>query len=241
MKNKKLEEWANSFSGCDGGDINSDVWLCGIEWGYTNTTDKDREEYYEKTLPTWIKKGKEKLNTDYNFFEDKESDGTEYPFNLAFKKIFFSIQKELNFPNKLLKLNLSPIPFNKDNDKLWTQPIQEATNFETKESFMKYIINLNRFTKIRDKYKPKLIFCIGNGRRTEFVNTFFGKYNLKLQGATIRPDINEKNQNNRYIYYAKYDNTLFVVTPFSTNSNGLNSDFLKEEVAKKIIKLLQET
>lgn len=28
-----FKEWACSLSGCDGGDINADTWLCGIEWG----------------------------------------------------------------------------------------------------------------------------------------------------------------------------------------------------------------
>jgi hypothetical protein len=29
--NKKFQDWACSFSGCDGGNLEAGVWLCGIE------------------------------------------------------------------------------------------------------------------------------------------------------------------------------------------------------------------
>lgn len=238
METNNIEKWANSFSGCDGGDINSDVWLCGIEWGYTNATDEDREKYYEKELPSWIKKGEDKANIDYDFFEDKGENGKEYPFNLAFKKIYSSIQKDFNFPNKLFKFNLSPVPFNQDDNKLWTQNIIKATGFNNKNDFMKYIMSLNRFTKIRDEYKPKLIVCIGNSRKIDFLHTFFGKYNLKLKSEIIKN--NEENKTNRYMSYVKHDHTTLVVIPFATSASGLNSDYLKNQVAKKIVELLNE-
>ncbi len=239
IKNKNIEKWANSFSGCDGGDINSSVWLCGIEWGYSGVTDNDREKYYKEELPTWIKRGEEKQNTSYDFFEDKDEQGNEYPFNLAFKKIYSSIQKDLNFPNKIFKLNLSPVPFNKDDNELWTQNIIDATGLATKNDFMKYIISLHRFSKIRQKKTPKLIVCIGVSRKEEFLHTFFGENDLNLKQEIIKPHINEKSQNNRYIHYVKSDNTLLVVLPFSTCANGcLNSDYLLEKAGKKIIELL---
>ncbi len=200
MENKNIEKWANSFSGCDGGDINSNVWLCGIEWGYPNTTDEDREKYYEEDLPTWINKGEEEPNTTYNFFKDKGANDKEYPFNLAFKKIFFTIQQDFNFPNKLFKLNLSPVPFNKDDNKLWNQNIINATGFNNKNDFMKYIMSLNRFTAIRDKYKPNLIVCVGSSRKNDFLHTFFGKYNLKLKSETVKPNSDGKSKTNRYIH-----------------------------------------
>lgn len=30
---QQVKEWACSFSGCDGGNPNAPIWLCGIEWG----------------------------------------------------------------------------------------------------------------------------------------------------------------------------------------------------------------
>lgn len=231
MANKNLEKWANSYSGCDGGDISSDVWLCGVEWGYEIATDEEREMYYKKGLPEEIQKGEAKLNTDYDFFADDN-----YPFNTAFKKVF----KELDFPEKLLKLNMSPIAFKKDKELFWTQNLVEATGFETKSDFMRYIMSLNRFTNIRETHKPKLIVCVGNDRRESFLQTFFGDESLKLTQETIRPADDNGNQDNRYIYHVKHDNTLLVVIPFSTSPKGIQSDYLLKEVAKRISELLKQ-
>ncbi len=84
-----LDDWAFSFSGCDGGNPGADIWLCGIEWGYENATDEERKNYYENELPREIENGECKLNTNYNFFTDESMN---YPFNLAFSKLYSAIQ-----------------------------------------------------------------------------------------------------------------------------------------------------
>ena len=237
MEDKNIEKWANSFSGCDGGDINSDVWLCGIEWGYSDAKDEEREKYYEKELPTWIQKGAENIDTEYDFFKDTDENGKEYQFNLKFKKIL----KELNFSSKILKLNILPIPFNKDDDTLWTQNIVNASGFTTKNEYVKYIVSLHRFSKIRNEKKPNLIVCVGTSRKNEFLHTFFEKNNLKFKKEIIRPNIDANGQNNRYINYLKHDNTLLVVLPFLTYyRNCLNSDYLLKKAGSKIMELLDE-
>jgi len=48
---ENFKEWACSFSGCDGGDLKSPVWLCGIEWGYSNPDGMTDEEYEDRLLP----------------------------------------------------------------------------------------------------------------------------------------------------------------------------------------------
>ena len=42
---ENFKEWACSFSGCDGGDVDSPVWLCGIEWRYRRTKGQSVDEY----------------------------------------------------------------------------------------------------------------------------------------------------------------------------------------------------
>jgi len=42
---RNIKEWACSLSGCDGGNIEGDIWLCGIEWGGASGSD-----YYEKQV-----------------------------------------------------------------------------------------------------------------------------------------------------------------------------------------------
>ena len=43
MITKDFERWALGFSGCDGGNPNGSVWLCGIEFG-GGCTEKELEK-----------------------------------------------------------------------------------------------------------------------------------------------------------------------------------------------------
>ena len=236
--NNTLDQWACSFSGCDGGSPDSNVWLCGIEWGYENATDAEREEYYKNGLPQEISIGEQTLDENYDFFTD-ESMG--FPFNLAFAKLYSAIvEKDIpQIDDKILKLNLSPIAFREDNEDLWSENLVQATGFESKSKFIKYILNLNRFELITKAHKPELIICIGNGYKDHFNTCFFGgNSETGFSRTTIRPEATNKNQNNRYIYHTKFNDTLLVVTPFSTSSNGLNSDHLLRNTGEAIRGLL---
>jgi len=239
---ENLTNWAYSYSGCDGGNPSSDIWLCGIEWGYERATEYDRKKYYEDELPEEIRSGCVELNASYDFFS---KGSTDFPFNLAFAKMYAAIQNDYvsNYQNctgEILKLNLSPIAFRQDKHELWNDSLIRATGFRTKSGFIEYINNLHRFLEIRNRYKPKLVVCVGNGYRTNFVNGFFGDEKIKLDWNRIKPEESNKNQNNRYIYHAKHDDTLLVVTPFSTSSNGLNSDSLLQKAGDKIRELLRK-
>ena len=238
---RNLENWIHSFSGCDGGSLNSDTWLCGIEWGYEKATENDRKKYYEYELPKEVAAGEVELNTDYDFFAEGS---LGYPFNLAFAKMYAAIQKDkvANYNIRrepILKLNLSPIAFRQDCHSLWNDDLVTATGFFTKADFMNCINKGHRFSEIRKKYKPRLIVCIGNGRRESFSKGFFGDNKIQLERETLMPEKENKNQNNRYIYYAKHEGTLLVVTPFSTSPNGLNSDYLLQQAGNKIMELMQ--
>jgi hypothetical protein len=235
-----LDEWACSFSGCDGGNPNSNIWLCGIEPAYEHATAMEREYYYKNGLPEEIENGEHKLNRNYNFFTDESM---SFPFNLAFSKLYSVIQNGnvsdmKNNTGEILKLNLSPIAFNKDDDSFWGESLVEATGIKTKTEFVEYLNTLNRFTDITKQHSPKLIVCIGNGYRDDFLRGFFGNEKIEFKYETVKPESSNKNQNNRYIYHAKHNDTVLVVTPFSTSTNGLNSDQLLQSVGERIKELL---
>ena len=235
-----LNNWILSFSGCDGGDINSDTWLCGIEWGYPNATDKEREDFYKIKLPQEIEQGSVKLNSDYNFFTSKSM---EYPFNRGFAKLYSacasgSIKKSYKSAGNILKLNLSPIGFWRDEEYLWSKyNLSRTTGFESKKEFIGFLNSLNRFTALRAKKKPKLIVCVGVGRRSDFIKCFFGEKKVKLQRQKLIPQ-SPKNQNKRYLYHAEHDGTLLVIVPFFTSTNGLNSNYLLQKAGEEISRLL---
>jgi transcriptional activator of eps genes len=240
--NNNIVNWAHSFSGCDGGDVNADTWLCGIEWGYSGATDGERQNYYKNELPKEIELGAVKLDRKYNFFSDESM---EYPFNRGFAKLYtsymgHSVEKYNKTIGNLLKLNISPIGFWKDKEHLWEQyNLSKVTGFKLKSEFINYLNNLNRFTELRNKHKPKLIVCIGVGRRGDFIKCFFGNDNVQLQQRQLISK-SENNKNMRYFYYTKHDQTLLVVVPFFTSSNGLNSDYLLQKAGEEIAGILND-
>jgi len=237
---KGLDDWACSYSGCDGGDLSSDIWLCGIEWGYEKATEEERQNYYKNILPEEINAGEQALNEIYNFFADESM---SFPFNLAFAKLYSAVKNGVVSEYKknegaILKLNLSPIAFRSDDELLWGESLISATGFNKKCDFIAYMNNLNRFVRITEYYKPKLIICIGSGYRNDFIKGFFGGDKAKLERQAIKPEPSNKNQNNRYVSYAYHNDTLLVVIPFSTSPNGLNSNHLLQAVGNKIRELL---
>jgi len=241
MTSKNLQNWANSFSGCDGGNLKADTWLCGIEWGYSGASEQEKQDYYTNELPKEIENGAVNLNSNYNFFTDES---LAYPFNRGFAKLYASYKggdvSDFNtVTGQLLKLNISPIGFWKDEEYLWNKySLPNTTGFEVKEEFVKYLNNINRFTEIRHLHKPKLIVCVGVGRRNDFLKCFFGNNKLTFQKTTMTPK-SENNKNIRNIYHSKHDETLIVVIPFFTSSNGLNSDYLLQETGGVIARLLK--
>lgn len=46
--NETFAKWAKSYSGCDGGNPERSIWLCGIEWGLSSEKypDSDRGQDY---------------------------------------------------------------------------------------------------------------------------------------------------------------------------------------------------
>ena len=233
MVNENLKKWAYSFSGCDGGDINADIWLCGIEWGYKDATSEQRNNYYKTGLLEEIKNGAFELNRSYDMFND-----TAPQFNLKAKKLYTAITGKEQ--GKLLKLNLSPIAFREDDNSLWNNDIINATGYETKESFIKDLNNLNRFQAITDEHKPKLIICTGVTHKNNFIKSFFGDKKIDFTHSEITAK-SEVNQRVRNFYYTKHDGTLLVVIPFlGWRISELNSDYLIQEVGDKIKNLLSD-
>ncbi|MFA5522451.1 MAG: DNA translocase FtsK [Castellaniella sp.] len=240
-----LEAWVNSFSGCDGGSLEAQTWLCGIEWGSAGNSEQDAQErqtYYGKILPTEISRGSVALNQDYRFFTEESA---QYPFNWALIKLYAAIHgldasKYLDISDEVLKLNLFPIAFQKDDHALWSESLQSAVDFPTKESFKTYVSGFSRFAALRAAHKPRLIIGVGAMHARDFLKAFFGDAPVRLQKNAIRPASTNGGQSNRYLRFARHDETLLAVIPFATRPNGLNSDYLLQETGKMIRDLLEE-
>jgi hypothetical protein len=236
-------DWACSFSGCDGGNINSDIWLCGIEWGGGSINN-----YYTKILPEQISKGK--LETYPKFYD--WTDSLSYPFGLSFAKLYTSISggKVENYSlvkdlkgDELFKLNLYPIAFDSTNDNLWHQySLDEITGFESKHLFNTWCF-FNRspfYSKLRKKHSPKLIICTGISYIRDFIMFFGGNDKIdKLNTGYLTPEESEFNNYIRQYYWLRLSsNTLLIIIPFFNGRFGLNSNVLLQNMGENIEQLI---
>ncbi|MEI6893484.1 MAG: hypothetical protein V5789_02390 [Colwellia sp.] len=242
--NDNFREWACSFSGCDGGNVDADIWLCGIEWGGASHGD-----YYKKGLPEELVNGKVELSL--NKFDWSES--LDYPYGRSFAKLYKSIKEEdvkdykqvSNLDgNELFKLNLYPIAFDSTNHELWHKnDMTKLTGFENKYLFNTWCF-FNRFpffSKLRKKHKPKLIIGTGVDYLRDFLMFFGGHENInKLCSGSITPE-SAANKTDRVYYWVRLDtDTLLVVIPFFSGRYGLNSNYLLKEMGRRISQLLEK-
>lgn len=240
--NKNIRDWACSLSGCDGGNIDANIWLCGIEWGGGS-----RGNYYEKDLPQEINQGE--VVSNVNKYDWKDS--ITYPYGLSFAKLYTAIKggkvedykKVGNLSGEeLFKLNLYPIAFDSTDHKLWHEyKLDEITGFENKYLFNTWCF-FNRFpafSDLRKKHKPKLIIGTGIDYLRDFLMFFGGSENIdKLSSNKIIPK-SESNKYDRTFYWVNLDNnTLLVIIPFFSGRYGLNSNYLLQEMGSRIGKLL---
>jgi hypothetical protein len=242
---QNFKDWACSLSGCDGGNLEADTWLCGIEWGAGSYEDGI---YYREHLPLEIEKGKVIL--EQKLFDWDKS--ITYPYGWSFAKLYAAIQGENvnNYKNlinlkkwdgsELFKLNLYPIAFDSTDKSLWQKyKLKEITGFDEKQLFQTWCF-MNRFpafSELRKKVRPKLIVCTGVSYLRDFFMCFGGnqKNSGCIQYGEIEPPINNKNNNKRRFYWVKIDDySTLVIIPFFSGIYGLNSNHLLQEMGDRI-------
>lgn len=239
-----VKQWAKTLSGCDGGNTDAAIWLCGIEWGGGSAGD-----YYKEELPKEIISGKPELDfTSKTVFDWTHSIG--YNYGISFAKLYQAIlgsditeyRSVGDLSGKeLFKLNLYPIAFDSTDPALWKKNnMQELIGVDTKQIFNTWCF-FNRFpeyAQFRKEKRPKLIIGTGASYLTDFLAFFGAQGSLesihygKLQGQT------ERNKHERTYYWTVLDSeTLLIVIPFFSGSRGLNSNYLLGEMGKVIRQL----
>ena len=235
---KNLKEWAISLSGCDGGNPNADIWVCGIEWGGGSMG-----RYYEKDLPEEISKGRVEL--DDNIYRWKDSLTYTYGRNLA--KLYMAItgkkvEQYKDVQNlegtEIFKTNLYPIAFDSTNPALWHQyQLDKITGFENKRLFNTWCF-FNRFPefrRLRKEYKPKVIICTGVDYLRDFLMFFASSETLEKIEVGELPIESKTNSHLRQYYTIMIEESTFlVVIPFFSGSYGLNSNNLLQKMGNII-------
>lgn len=251
--NSNFANWANSLTGCDGGDIiNSDIWVCGIEWGWgkdKSQTQTDYEarlrKYYSEELSKEMEEIGEHKNDEYDILGE-----TGYQFGQKFSKLYAVIRgHELadhlevarrSLRTEIYKMNLYPIAFPDTKQDYWSKyGLSNVTGIETRELYLAWC-RVHRFPCFANSvknYRPKLIIGTGTSYTADFILAFGGELGLtNLERETVMPD-SSRNGRAREIYFASIgETTTLVVTPFFGGYYGLNSDHLIREVGKKILK-----
>lgn len=221
---------AASFYGCDGGNLDSDFWFCGLEWGNDHTAiktifevgDEDREIGYlpddQQTIDfcqnvSWARSFKGAHTNQYNYticdflneFQNPKLENplTDYEQFIIKNKILFNMKDGIGFKMNMFLLN-SP-----KNKSLWNEKHIKLTGFGTRKDYHQWCINGERaqfFKGLIQQHQPQYLICTGISSDHEFF-TFFGCDHSTAQYAS-----NEAVR----IVFSKIPNTQtnIIVVPF---------------------------
>lgn len=236
---KNFEEIALSFYGCDGGNLDSDIWFCGLEWGGDpDFIDVDGTVLLESVYSDSGYLNKAVTAQNYtgnvswsNGFEDAVTTGfnqkicwfINYYLNLdptdSYQYAQFVIDEEIccNTPNgKGFKMNLFPINAPR-HDYKWDLVRQQFTNFSTRLEYENWCIEHRGafFIELVRTHKPKFILGLGKTHIDKFIRFFH----------CSASDIQEKSWGNVTIHYCKIPqmDTYLIISAFFGGASGINS------------------
>ena len=221
--NQYFEKWAQSFSGCDGGDIGSSssrsIWFCGIEWGGSRSAQQIRSEFQVD------------LSTPPEGYGDA-AHNMAYIFNRQTLKILSAVDgKKVSDYREFcgqakpftkgssgyFKMNLYPIAFKNTDQSRWHSEFAEVTGFERKADYIEWCKEY-RFPVMRQwarEAKPRLILCVGKDYRGDFKRAFHDE-TVTFSHMTIA---------NKDLWWSvNADGTMVVIIPFMVNRNGLTKN-----------------
>ena len=236
-----FEDWACSFSGCDGGNLSAPLWFCGIEWGGKGADDI----WLRNSIDSGSKSQPSHLNAH------EVEDQFAYQFDQKLLKLYSVLAGEearnykalaikngyLTKDGPIFKMNLYPVAFGNTSEDLWSRGHHEITGLATK-SMYKALCQCKRFPMIKSwvqQASPKVVICTGQTLYLEFIMAFCG-----IQEAhEVKTQLTEVSIANRMIRWVMINDnkTLLVITPFFGNAYGLNSDEQLEGVAQEIHKI----
>lgn len=237
--NEAFEQWALSFSGCDGGDPGSaeapSIWICGIEWGGGHGPKglkADMEYDYSKPWPGY-EDAEHNLAYRFNWRTCKllsvlEGGTTgEYKYFAHKKKPF--VAGETGY----FKANLYPVGFPNTGNAHWQDEFSRITGFPNKPDYVAWC-RLKRFPVMRRwarAHRPKAIIGFGKTYRNDFWKAFAEPENTPNVEMVLDREI---------AWTFNREGSLLVVTPFPNGPYGLNSDKRMVGVGERIRSLLQD-
>ncbi len=234
-------KYIQSYAGFDGGSLEGDIWVFGLEWGSPineNWSTRESNHFSEigsLTIPSWPKES-------YRYIKGK-------PFNIKAAKLvsilegypldsYMDYTKEdtnrelFTINSNTLKLSLFPFRFNNVSDRLWLNAGIDGVESKSKYRELCRKFRFPRIKKLANRYQPKIILCFGTTYANYFKDVFLPEPG-KFQPNRILPKLSSGNkvEVNDLSYGAK----LFICPHFS-GAKGLNSDIHLSELGKLIMK-----
>jgi hypothetical protein len=180
--NQDFARWAIGFSGMDGGNIHSQLWISGIEWGGNSPPSlfPTRFCYNEngRWIPCWNQEFRQ-AEPEYQGwqFDQKVAKIVLRLFgaNLACNNYADYMRDYLYTQHgHCFKLNLYPLNAPNTNPELWDERYYKLTGFPTKVHYWSWCSE-NRFPFIKsllEKYSPKVVIAAGSSFRRDYILAF---------------------------------------------------------------------
>lgn len=245
MKNKTYEYWANELIGFQGGNKDSKLWFCGLEYQAKFET-KDLEDYISKSKVDYL----DKHNSKAQFKNEK--------FNQALLKLsnlFLStVHKEEDFFTKdgpIYKINLYPPGLNQTDDE-YSCEIHDSLNIINKKDMRIAMLSgeYTRFEKLKKLVtgKSKVIICCSRNEESIFKQAFIGFKNIKKSKRNIKIGSYTNKKSNKLIhkYMSIYhgivnDNDIIVViVPFLSGKPSSPKSNELPNIVKETINFIKE-
>lgn len=239
-KGKEFEELALSFYGCDGGNLRSKIWFCGLEWGgdlrwaegktgeKLETVEEDSgygdqerrlrdfsqniswEEGFIDAVTTGVN---QKICWFINYYLGLDrSDSYQYADFVVENKICFNEPDGIGF-----KMNLFPLNSRK-HDGSWDEKRAQYTGLATRWEYEAWCLK-NRgayFQKLIKEGAPEVIIGLGKSHMWKFFQ-FFGCNESAVKEANLINSVT--------IFYCTIPETetMLVISPFFGGPYGINS------------------
>ena len=236
MVNDEFAQWATGFSGCDGGNLNGGMWICGFEFGGGHT--EESLVFDDAITPCYVgspfwENREEFLNYQYNWKAVKlfAAMANRDTGNYA---SFFREQSCFDRDSNYFKLNLYPIGFRDTSHKHWADWLAKKTGFTTKQQYINWCI-INRFPVLRRwvlEYSPSLILCTGKTYAKQFQSAF---------GLGDEVVFTEEVAGKEIKYFSTNDGkTMVAIIYFLGTQYGLKSDDELSQTGNRLAELLKE-
>lgn len=234
MIDSKFAKWATGFSGCNGGNLKGNFWLCGIEHG-----GGDSEEsliFNDVSVPKFVdaphwKDRKDFLKSQYNL------KAVKLLAALAGREVsdyccFFREKRCFDQDSEYFKLNLYPIGF-KNTSQPWPDWLKDKTGFATRQEYLEWCFS-NRFPKLRgwvQRYSPQLVLCTGKTYAALFQSAF----------GSGDETVSTKKIAGKQVKYFVTNNgsTMVAIVYFLGGWYGLKSDAELSKTGEGLRKILQ--